>query len=215
MKNININKIIFISGGVRSGKSRFAENLSIFISKKIKSSKKIAYIATAEMVDKEFIERIKIHKQRRPLNFETYEEPLYLDKIIENIYINHDIFIIECITTWLGNLFYRFDSNIAEYEATKIIDKIIKFLSIDENKEFYDEKFFYYHFTKSNKYKKKIFNKNDKILIFVSNEIGSGIVPESEIVRKYRDIHGLINQRISKLSYISYFMLNGNPIRIK
>ena len=69
-------KITFITGGARSGKSKFAEN------KALTSGKKVIYLATAQALDEEMAHRIMIHRQRRPAHWRTVEEPRYLSKVL-------------------------------------------------------------------------------------------------------------------------------------
>ncbi|MEZ0344930.1 MAG: bifunctional adenosylcobinamide kinase/adenosylcobinamide-phosphate guanylyltransferase [Caldimicrobium sp.] len=52
-------------------------------------------------------------------------------------------------------------------------------------------------------------------LIIISNEIGLGIVPENKLARKYRDLVGSLNQKISALSEEVYFIVAGLPISLK
>ena len=74
--------------------------------------KKRAFIATAVPFDNEMKERIKKHKNERGMLFDTFEEPIYLNKILKKTN-SYDVRIIECLTTWLGNLFYeKLDPNI-------------------------------------------------------------------------------------------------------
>ena len=62
-------KIVLVSGGARSGKSRFAEQYAA------RYGKKVAYIATAEIYDEEMAFRVQLHQKRRPENWQTYEAP--------------------------------------------------------------------------------------------------------------------------------------------
>lgn len=63
-------KIVLITGGARSGKSRFAESYAA------RKGKKVAYIATAEVYDKEMEFRVKLHRQRRRRNGPHMKRPL-------------------------------------------------------------------------------------------------------------------------------------------
>ena len=76
------NKIIFIIGGARSGKSSFALDEA----SKIKGQK--AYIATAEALDNEMRERIEKHKKDRGNEWNTYEEPIKISSTIRKLKIN-------------------------------------------------------------------------------------------------------------------------------
>lgn len=59
--------IILVTGGARSGKSTFAESL-------YKDKKDVVYIATSKIWDKEMEERVKRHKESRPIFWRTYED---------------------------------------------------------------------------------------------------------------------------------------------
>ena len=53
-------------------------------------------------------------------------------------------------------------------------------------------------------------------VIFVTNEVGSGIVPtDNALSRDFRDRAGILNQRIAEISQEVYFMVFGQPLRIK
>ncbi len=92
-----MSEIILITGGARSGKSNFAIKLAN------ESKGKIAFIATAFAGDDEMKRRIMLHKESRPQEWTTVEEPLNLSKAIESVH-DHDVIIIDCITLYLSNL---------------------------------------------------------------------------------------------------------------
>jgi adenosylcobinamide kinase/adenosylcobinamide-phosphate guanylyltransferase len=52
-------------------------------------------------------------------------------------------------------------------------------------------------------------------VIFVTNEVGSGIVPDSPLARDFRDRAGILNQRIAAIAQEVYLMVFGQPLRIK
>jgi adenosylcobinamide kinase/adenosylcobinamide-phosphate guanylyltransferase len=88
-------RIILITGGQRSGKSRQAEELALSL------SEKPVYLATAHIWDDEFRERVNIHQQRRGPQWTTIEEERWLSR--------HDVsgrvVVIDCVTLWLTNFF--------------------------------------------------------------------------------------------------------------
>ncbi len=90
-------KIIFIVGGVRSGKSRFAVELV----RALPGPK--AYLATAQALDKEMSERIRKHKASRPAGWHTLEEPLEIAGAIENHGDGLGAILLDCVTLWLSN----------------------------------------------------------------------------------------------------------------
>ncbi len=90
---------IFITGGVKSGKSSYA----LQIARKIEGRR--VFIATAQGFDEEMKLRIERHKRERGDEFETIEEPIDLPKALENV--KCDVAVIDCLTVWCGNLFFH------------------------------------------------------------------------------------------------------------
>ncbi|MDD5692026.1 MAG: bifunctional adenosylcobinamide kinase/adenosylcobinamide-phosphate guanylyltransferase [Candidatus Omnitrophica bacterium] len=109
-------KITLILGGARSGKSTYALSLA-------KKYKKVAFIATCQGLDKEMRERIMLHKESRPKNWETFEEPRDLVKLSGKINNTFDCILIDCLTLLVSNLILTGD------KQDKIIKKITALLS--------------------------------------------------------------------------------------
>jgi adenosylcobinamide kinase/adenosylcobinamide-phosphate guanylyltransferase len=91
-------KIIFITGGARSGKSSFA------LESAAKHEGKRAYVATAQALDSEMKERIERHRKERGSEWDTFEEPMDLAKALPPLGSVYDVIIIDCLTIWLSNL---------------------------------------------------------------------------------------------------------------
>ena len=105
-----MSKLILITGGQRSGKSSYAEQLVLSL------SDFPVYMATAHIWDNEFKERVDKHKARRGPQWTNIEEELYLSR--------HDlsgrVAVIDCVTLWLTNFFYANDSDVNKsLEAAK------------------------------------------------------------------------------------------------
>jgi len=97
--------ITFVIGGARSGKSSFAlKEGSALAGKK-------AYIATAEALDEEMKARIDKHRKERSGEWITFEETLNIARLIEDVYKEYDVIIIDCLTVWLSNLMMN-DKNV-------------------------------------------------------------------------------------------------------
>lgn len=65
------------------------------------------YLATSEAVDEEMVRRIEKHrKDREKLNFFTIEEPIDLTTALKKIEREGQVVVIECISTWMGNLLH-------------------------------------------------------------------------------------------------------------
>ena len=90
-------KIILITGGQRSGKSKYAEELAL------KLADNPVYVATAHVWDEEFRERVHRHQERRGPQWTNIEEEKYLSQ--------HDltwrVAVIDCVTLWLTNFFFE------------------------------------------------------------------------------------------------------------
>ena len=91
-------KILFI-GGIKSGKSRNAEQ---YIEKL--SEKKPVYLATTEFVDDEMKQKIDAHKKMREDKFITVEEALNLREKIE---LQEGAVLVECLSMWINNMLYH------------------------------------------------------------------------------------------------------------
>lgn len=163
-------KIILITGGARSGKSSFAEELA-----KKNGVNSLFYIATGQALDKEMQERIARHKRRRGRHWKTIEEPRNVSKVLFNIHSG--VVVIDCVTLWVNN----HNGNIKK----EVRDTL------------------------------RIAKKGRFSTIIVTNEVGSGIVPENRLARRYRDTLGTVNQMIAKEADIVYLMCAGIPIQIK
>lgn len=93
-------KNILVTGGSRSGKSLFAEELTLSF------GKKPSYLATAINIDDEMNKRINVHKKRRKNLWYEYESPLNLIETLKKTDKDSPI-LIDCITLWLNNIFYK------------------------------------------------------------------------------------------------------------
>ncbi len=187
---IKMSNITLITGGARSGKSTFGEKL-------LKESDGIkGYIATAIPFDDGMKDRIKKHIERRPSNWKTYERPLKISNSIKLISEECDIVILDCITVFLSNIMFEKNYNWEKISREKI-DEIEKNI-IDEIKKIINNA--------------KLYELN---MIIITNEIGSGIVPDNKLSRIYRDIAGRVNQLLSTLSNDVYVTISGLPLKLK
>ncbi len=110
--------ITFITGGQRSGKSSFAQQLAE------QKSDNPVYLATARVWDNDFKERIKRHQDDRGEQWDTIEEPVNISK--HNL--SGRTILLDCITLWLTNIFHDNDYQweIALHTAKKEWQKFIK-----------------------------------------------------------------------------------------
>ena len=95
-----MNKNVLITGGIRSGKSLFAESLILSY------GKKSTYLATAKKIDNEMEKRIKQHKQRRKDKWYEFESEINIVDTLKVVKKDSPV-LIDCITLWLNNIFFK------------------------------------------------------------------------------------------------------------
>lgn len=91
-------EIVLITGGARSGKSRYAEERAA------RSGAKLLYLATAEPGDEEMARRIAEHRKRRGGRWLTVEEPLEVARVLAERQGKVDCAVVDCVTLWVSNL---------------------------------------------------------------------------------------------------------------
>ncbi|MEG1392967.1 MAG: bifunctional adenosylcobinamide kinase/adenosylcobinamide-phosphate guanylyltransferase [Christensenellaceae bacterium] len=183
-------KMIYVTGGARSGKSHHAQMLA-------QEYSDVAYVATAINTDAEMQQRIKKHIQDRPSNWKTYECAYDMTQVLSQN--KHKVVLIDCMTVYVTNLIFKNKQNwdnievLASDEAQKIEQDVLhnveRVLDIIKNTQ------------------------GDFIL--VSNEVGMGVVPEYPLGRLFRDIAGRVNRMIAEAANVAYFVVSGIPIKIK
>jgi len=105
-------KVIFITGGARSGKSRLAERLAAGY------DAPLGYIATGQAGDAEMAERIARHRARRGPDWQTMEAPLDLAGVIRGHDGHFRALLVDCVTLWLTNLLLKYD------DAAKVLAEV-------------------------------------------------------------------------------------------
>ncbi len=111
-------KLIFITGGARSGKSDFALELA----QRFPGRK--AYLATAQALDEEMAERIQKHKRNRPQDWQTLEEPLQVAKVLKERTDHFSVILLDCLTLWISN------AMMAKWDPTKILREANRLLKV-------------------------------------------------------------------------------------
>ncbi|HUJ17516.1 MAG TPA: bifunctional adenosylcobinamide kinase/adenosylcobinamide-phosphate guanylyltransferase [Nitrospirota bacterium] len=170
-------RIYFITGGARSGKSAFAEKLAGTMA----GSR--AYIATAQALDEEMAARIAKHRRDRGTVWDTYEEPLAVAELLGKLSGRYSVTLLDCLTLWLSNVMAHTGSDGSVVSRTDELAAAVR------------------GFKGS--------------CILVSNEVGLGIVPDNPLARKFRDLAGMLNQKMAHLADEAYFTAAGIPVRIK
>ena len=112
-----MSRTIFITGGTRSGKSRFAEQLASNF------NAPLCYLATAHQLDDEMGQRIRKHQQRRGDAWQTTEEPLHLTQALAANDGNFSVILVDCLTLWLSNLLLLYE-DLGEESEARLIDDV-------------------------------------------------------------------------------------------
>ena len=150
---------------------------------------KRAYLATCPLIDEEMEQRIALHQQQRiKQQWETIETPIDLTGTIETAG-DFDILLIDCLTLWINNLLYE-----AEQKGETLTEQMIS----NQCAELVN-----------------VCRKTNQTIIFVSNELGMGLVPADSVSRRYRDCLGRCNQTIARLADKAIFMVSGIPLTLK
>lgn len=178
--------IILVTGGARSGKSAFAERYAAA------HGRRIAYIATAQILDEEMRYRVALHRERRPEAWQTYEAPFAAEQAIEEAAVASDTILFDCVTIYLSNLLCSLDETQLADEAfvhaqsEEAIDRLVAAARAGGAR-----------------------------CIFVTNEVGAGIVPEHRLSRLYRDMAGRANQRLAEAAEEVYLTVAGIPVNLR
>ncbi len=107
-----------VLGGIKSGKSRFAESIAT------DSKKPVVYIATASAGDEEMRQRIEHHKKSRPSEWQVIEEPINLGRVIKAHSTSQTCVLVDCLTLWLTNLLMQESNQILNQQKAELIISI-------------------------------------------------------------------------------------------
>lgn len=169
-----------VLGGARSGKSAHAEKLAI------DSGLAVTYIATAQVHDQEFAERVRHHKMRRPAHWELLEEPFFLAETLQQHARPDRCLLVDCLTLWLAQWLCPDCTPPQHVSWTSQREALLRCLPTLPG-----------------------------TIILVSNEVGMGIVPLGEINRRFQDEQGRLNQAIAACCDHVVFMAAGLPLVLK
>jgi adenosylcobinamide kinase/adenosylcobinamide-phosphate guanylyltransferase len=111
-------QVILITGGARSGKSKYAEQRAAAL------GQRQLYVATAEAKDEEMAQRIAEHQKRRGADWTTIEEPTELSSVLLAQRGHVDCALVDCVTLWLSNLLLHRDANFAEEKVKELAETL-------------------------------------------------------------------------------------------
>ncbi len=190
-------EIILVTGGSRSGKSTFAQQLAESI------SETRIYLATCPVVDGEMADRIEKHRRdRQDRRWHTIEEEIDLVGTLGQVAWEgsgkgagetegqrQGVILVDCLTLWINNLLYQAERRGASLSEDEIVAASQEVLQAARSCK--------------------------GTVIFVSNEVGLGIVPDHFSGRLFRDLAGRCNQVFAREADTVVFMVSGIPMWIK
>ncbi|MCM0148784.1 bifunctional adenosylcobinamide kinase/adenosylcobinamide-phosphate guanylyltransferase [Photobacterium galatheae] len=153
--------------------------------RKLTPGKSLHYVATAIPFDEEMQARIRHHQQQRGKHWIAHECPLELAQLLST-FTADDVVLIECLTLWLNNLIFSLGGTCSNHVLEDHIADLLDAVSACPAE-----------------------------LIFVSNEVGLGIVPLGEVSRYFVDNAGRMNQKIASVALEVTFIAAGLPLKLK
>jgi len=169
--------IHLITGGCRSGKSRYAQQLA----ESMPGPR--LFVATAQAEDAEMTRRIARHRRERRADcWKTIEEPENLTRVL-GMALDHPVVLVDCMTLWVSNLMGSTDTETAMVRRSRDLIAAAR--------------------------------KRTGQVIFVTNEVGFGIVPDNAMARRFRDLLGRCNQVIASGADEVTLLVCGVPMRWK
>jgi adenosylcobinamide kinase/adenosylcobinamide-phosphate guanylyltransferase len=149
---------------------------------------RVCYVATAPAAsDAEMNQRIARHRADRPASWRTIEEPLRLADAVDQAAQDADAILVDCLTLWLSNLFWENRDNPPEHVEESVQSQLGRIAGA----------------------------RNSCHIILVSNEVGSGTVPEPAVTRAFRDAQGLLNQWAAEAADEVILAVAGLPLYLK
>lgn len=183
-------RVVLVTGGARSGKSAFAETLAA------RRGERVVYVATATAGDAEMADRIARHRARRPGSWRTVEAPLDIVAGLAAVDAGIEAVLVDCLAVWAANRLLAVGEpaedgwwdrvGALERVLTEELDRVVT-TGLASPWE----------------------------LILVTNEVGFGVVPPTELGRAYRDLLGRLNQAVAARADDVYLVVAGLAVEIR
>ncbi len=180
---------ILVTGGIRSGKSRFAQELAE------KAGGRVLFVATAEARDAEMRERIARHRKVRPSSWRTLEVTGGVGEALRQGLQDSDTVLLDCLDMLITNILDRHacTEDDCKTDYRKVESELDAEMAALE----------------------KLIRASKATFIIVTSEVGMGLVSLNRMGRCFQDLLGLANQRMARSSGEVYFMVSGIPLTIK
>ena len=168
--------LTFLLGGARSGKSLLAVQLAR------EWEGPVSVIVTAEARDEEMAQRIRLHREARPVEWQTIEEPVELGAALQIVPADSAA-VVDCVSLWVANLM---EHAVGEDDIEALARTAAEVAA-----------------------------ERSAATVVVSNEVGLGVVPPSELGRRYRDVLGRVNALWAAAADEAAFVIAGRMLPLR
>ncbi|MGI2203037.1 bifunctional adenosylcobinamide kinase/adenosylcobinamide-phosphate guanylyltransferase [Shewanella oncorhynchi] len=200
--------IHLVLGGARSGKSRYGEAL---VRQYTALGFDACYVATAQALDDEMATRIAKHQAGRSddgIEWQLFEESLALTALLKRLAKPGRVILVDCLTLWLTNQLLASNLNIDDEPAPTEWNATDFAVSTPDDKAHTSWQAEKTAFVDS-------LVELEGVVILISNEVGSGIVPLGELSRQFVDEAGWLNQAVATLADNVTLVVAGLPLALK
>ncbi|MEZ7717928.1 bifunctional adenosylcobinamide kinase/adenosylcobinamide-phosphate guanylyltransferase [Leptotrichia wadei] len=193
--------LIFVTGGAKSGKSKFAEEMLLKLNN---GKQKNIYLATSLVFDEEMKEKVRLHKKRRKDEWFTVETYKNFENELSNFFENNDKIknnmLVDCLTNMITNIIFENQNIDWNNFEKKLYIQTLEKLNKDVEHSVIELL--------------NVANQFENAII-VSNELGMGLVPSYPLGRYFREIAGKMNQIVAEKADEVYLVVSGIPMKIK
>ena len=176
---------MLVLGGARAGKSRFALERARHLAGGSGRPGRVAFVATAEAGDQEMAARIARHRVERPPEWLTVEAPSDLAGALAALAGRAEVVVVDCLNLWVANLLGR-DPDLTDESLGVALAAVTLLLA-----------------------------RPRFATLVVSNEVGSGVHPETPVGRRFRDLLGVANQAVARVADEVVLVVAGCPLWVK
>lgn len=210
--------IHLVLGGARSGKSRYGEAL---VRQYTALGFDACYVATAQALDDEMATRIAKHQAGRSddgIEWQLFEESLALTALLKQLAKPGRVILVDCLTLWLTNQLLASNVNIddepapTEWNATDFSTSTSATSTFGNSIS--DDKAHASWQAEKTAFVDSLVEL-EGVVILISNEVGSGIVPLGELSRQFVDEAGWLNQAVATLADNVTLVVAGLPLALK